>query len=293
MNARGTAMVLEERRNQHYLRRAGNLAVRRNRRRRSALRWTVVIGAQIALVAALGFAGRQAYLAVITSRHFDVRAVAVAGTVHARPDEIRALAAPAVGMNLFRVDLERMGEEIRRHPWVKGAELRRSLPATIEIRVTEREPAAIASYRGSAWLVDATGRRLGEYGPEHAAFDFPVLTGLETLPRTEAVRRIRQGAAAIGAITLHRPTFARTISEMDLSAPDRLTVRLADGSPLLYLDTDEPLRNLDQYAAIQGRIPSAIQAGEPGNAPKIAYVDLRFRGRIAAMPAGGAEEALP
>jgi len=293
VNARGTAMVLEERRDQHYLRRPGNLAVRRSRRWRTVLRWACLIGIQVALLAALGFAGRQIYLAVITSRHFDVRSVAVAGTVHARQDEIRDLAAFAIGANLFRVDLERLRDEVRRHPWVLDAAVRRSLPGTVEIRVTEREPAAIASYRGEAWLVDATGRRLGEFGPEVAAFDFPVLTGIESLPRTEAVRRIRQGAAAIGAIAAHDAALARTISEIDLSAADRLIVRLADGSPLLYLDNDEPLRNLEQYAAIRGRIPSAIPAASPGDAPKIAYIDLRFRGRIAVMPAAGAEEALP
>jgi len=53
---------------------------------------------------------------------------------------------------------------------------------------------------------------------------------------------------------------------------------------VLYLSAEEPLRNLDEYAAISGLIPRRLPPARDGEPARIAYVDLRFRGRIAVMP---------
>jgi cell division protein FtsQ len=277
--------MLEERRDLHYLRRPGNLAVRRHRIRRGLVRWLLVLAAELALIAGVVLAGRQVYLTVITSSRFEIRTIAVRGNHHARTSDLLVLAGPAIGSNIFRVDLDRLRSDVLRSSWVLDATIRKSLPSSLEVTITEREPAVIASYEGTAYLVDETGRRLAPYGPEFAAYDFPVLTGIEALPRSEAVRRIREGAAAVSSLRAHAPDLARRIAEIDLAAPDRLAVHLGDGSPTLYLDNAEPLRNLDRYAEIRDLIASKIALPASDDpAPKIAYVDLRFRGRIAVMP---------
>ncbi len=291
VSAGGT--VLEERRDQHYLRRPGNLAVRRHRQRRGALRWILLLTVQVAVVGAVVVIGRQAYLSVVTSSRFEVKTIAVRGNDRARTGDLLALAAPAVGRNIFRVDLDALRGEVLRSPWVLDAAVRKSLPSTVEIAVTEREPAAIASFEGRAWLVDGTGRRLAEYGPEFAAYDFPVLTGIEALPRADAVRRIREGASAVAALAAAAPALAKRISEIDLSVPDRLAVHLADGSPVLLLDNQEPLRNLDHLAEVQGLLGRQVPVGSRDEPARIACVDLRFRGRIAVMPETTEENQQP
>jgi len=221
---------------------------------------------------------------VVTSSLFEVRTTEVRGNGRAKTADLMSLAAPAVGKNIFRVDLGALRDDILRSPWILDATVRKSLPSTIEIAVTEREPAAIASFEGRAWLVDRTGRRLAEYGPEFAAYDFPVLMGIEALPRLGAVRRIREGAAAVAALTSANPALAKRISEIDLSIPDRLSVHLADGLPILLLDNQEPLRNLDHLAEVQALLGQQVPVGRPGEPARIACVDLRFRGRIAVTP---------
>jgi cell division septal protein FtsQ len=287
--------VLEERRDQHYLRRHGNLAVRRSRLRRGLLRRLLSLALQVAVLVVLYLVGRQVYLAVITSPRFDVKTVAIRGNQHAKTADLLAQCGSVVSRNIFQVDLERLREDLRRHPWVLDVETRRSLPSTVEVAVTEREPASIASFGGAAYLVDGTGRILTEYGPEEAGYDFPVLTGIEGLPRPEAVKRVRAGAGAIAALRAQRPAFARRISEIDLSSADRLGLHSADGAPVLFLDVQEPLRNLDQYDAVRAAIPRRLPEGDDGSPAKISYIDLRFRGRISVMPvaeAAGASDAV-
>lgn len=276
--------MLEDRRDQHYLRRPGNLAVRRSRWRRGLVRRSLVLALQASGLVLLGLVGRQIYLATITSARFDVATIAVRGNSHAKTADIVALAGGARARNIFTLDLESVRADVRRHPWILDASIRRLLPSTVEITVTEREPAAIARFEEKSYLVDGTGRVLEEYGPAVLSYDFPVLTGLEGLPREEGLRRLRAGASAISVLTGSEPDFAKRISEIDLSTADRLTLRLADGGPILYVSVEDPLRNLDHFAEIRSLLPHALPAGGLDPQPKIEYVDLRFRGRIAVMP---------
>ena len=280
----GGGPLLEDRRDQHYLRRPGNVAVRRTRWRRVLASRAMLLGVQIVLLAGLYLVGRQVYLAVITSPSFNVRTIAVRGNVRTKTADLVALASSALSKNIFRVDLDQLSADLSRSPWVLAVSVRRSLPSTIEVSVTERAPEAIASFEGRSYLVDGTGRILAEYVPGVSDFDFPVLTGLEQIPRALATERIRTGAAAVSLLRAQRPEVFRWVSEIDLSVPDRLIVRPADGSPVLYLSNSDPLRNLEHYDAIRASIPGSLPARQGDAQMKIASVDLRFRGRIAVMP---------
>ena len=276
--------MLEDRRDQHYLRRPGNVAVRRTRWRKGLVRRIVLLAGQVVVLAGLYLLGRQAYLAAITSPSFNVQTIAVRDNVRTKTADLVALASSALSKNIFRVDLDGLSADLCKSPWILTASVRRSLPSTIEVIVTEREAAAIASFDGRSYLVDGTGRLLSEYTPGVSDYDFPILTGLEKIPRALATERIRAGAAAVSALSSRRPDFAHRVSEIDLSNPDRLALHPADGSPVLYLSNTDPLRNLEHYDAIRSMIPGSLPAKAEDPQMKIAFVDLRFRGRIAVMP---------
>src|SRR5690606_6620557 len=72
-----------------------------------------------------------------------VRSVEVTGTQVTTAEAVRAAAAVAVGTPMLRLDTDAIAERVRALPPVAHVDVRRSLPHTLVITVTERTPAAV------------------------------------------------------------------------------------------------------------------------------------------------------
>jgi len=70
--------------------------------------------------------------------------------------------------------------------------------------------------------------------------------------------------------------LAKNISEIDLSRDDRLELRLNQGGPSVRLNPSDFGANLDRYLTLRDYLATDFGDG--------AYVDLRFRDRIAFRP---------
>jgi hypothetical protein len=117
--------------------------------RRRARKWTLVSLATLVVVALSSplWSGPLARLVALqvraSSRHFRVQRVIVRG-LHAVPErEILALAQVPCGTTLCDVSTSGVRKRIAAHPWIRFVHVRRRLPDTVEIRVTEREPMAV------------------------------------------------------------------------------------------------------------------------------------------------------
>ncbi len=85
-----------------------------------------------------------AYVLVMDRDLFTVTRVDVEGDLrHLNADEIRTLSGVEPGQNLFRIDMTDIQRHIFEHPWVAEVTVRRKLPHTVWIYVSEREPVAI------------------------------------------------------------------------------------------------------------------------------------------------------
>lgn len=104
------------------------------------------------------FAGLFLFL---RSPFFSIREFRVQGNVRVSRDEIVARAGQDTS-NIFAFDVDKASRLIALSPWIEKASVRRVLPGTIEIRVTERTPVAFTPARNGMWLVDASGRVLGQ-----------------------------------------------------------------------------------------------------------------------------------
>jgi cell division septal protein FtsQ len=142
--------------------------------------------------------------------------------------------------------------------------------------VTERTPAALAVIRGKAHVVDATGHVIGPAGSE-LSDNLPVLTGLEGLNREELIDALRSGVRQLERLRRSAGPFTAAISELDLSGSDRVVVRTVAPGPRLLLDPARVERNVMRYLMLRTLIERRVGP--------IEYVDLRWRGRIAVMPA--------
>jgi len=170
---------------------------------------------------------------------------------------------------------------VESEPWVLRASVRRALPDALEVRVTEREPAALAVIRGEVYLVDATGFVIGRTGTG-AADDLPVLTGLDDRDGPDLRDALRRGVLALSELTGASASFVRDLSELDLTEDDRIVAHLAQGGPEILLDPSRVERNLLSYLELRDAIARRVAVAE--------YVDLRWRDRISVMPSPSTEQ---
>jgi cell division septal protein FtsQ len=256
------------------LRRDGGGRVRRSRAGGRRALW---IFAGLFLLGVAGgtvFAARQVLL---HSPRFRVRRVAFTPTRHAPEAELRRTVQRHLGRNVFRVDLGRVERDLMARRWVKRAVVKRALPDGLLCAVEEREPRGLALLGDRVWLVDAEGVAIDPYGAAGGrTYSFPVFTGLDPR-RGEATRdRVVRGVALLDYLRAERPDLLADVSEVDLSRDDRIDLKLERGGPVVRLHPRDFGVNLDRFLTMRDYLATDFGDG--------AYVDLRFRDRIAFRP---------
>jgi len=261
---------------QRYWRRRANRRVRKARRTRSMLRWSVILLIHAVLFGALAYASLRALEQLEHSAEFALRRIELDGLRHGSADVIRARLADYSGRNLLTLDLGRIEAELRNDPWVRSASVRRVLPATLAISIVERLPIARAVIHDVDHLVDTTGYVIGPLPPSDGT-RLPYFSGLERLDREGLAAALRQGAMLLLRLRRANGDFTDSIATIDLSDPDRIAVRLVDDGPPILFAADRIERNLHAFLELDDEIRQLAGPAE--------YIDLRWRDRISVMPA--------
>lgn len=262
-----------------YWRRRVNRHVRKARRVRTLLRWAGILAANLAIGAVLVVSGASVARHFTTSSELAVREIVVEGTARTTPDAVKGVLQSYVGSNLVELDLEEVAKAATRDPWVKEASVKRMLPGTLRVTVVERTPGALALLRGLVYVVDDLGYVMGPAGPD-LPYDLPLLVGLDGRQGKALEASLARGVALLVKLHEAQPVWAKGISELDLSRPDRVGVTRMDGGPQLLLDPEQIDRNLGAYLALQPMIARKVGG--------VSRVDLRWSQRISILPAGDA-----
>lgn len=239
-----------------------------------------------ALVAvAAGFAGLyatyQAFDLVLHASALRVHRIVVRGHVRLSSGEVQSLVDGLRGSNILIADLARYRDRLRNSPWVADVAMRRVLPSTIEVFVSERDPVALCRYNGQLYLVDRDGTLIDEFGPRYIQFDLPIIDGAIRAPASGEPlvdeERIALAARVIDDASAD-PTLAERISQIDVSDLRDAIVLLDDDPALLHLGTTKFAERLQGYIDLAERLRETV--------PEIDYADLQFDGRIYVKPAG-------
>jgi cell division protein FtsQ len=164
----------------------------------------------------LAWVGLQLNVWASSSPRLALRTVKVQGLKRATEKELLRLAGVAPGMNLWSLDPAAVSQAMASHPWVRTVEVTRSLPDTLQLKVEERSPVALASL-GDLYVVDAQGAPFKRLSPSEA-LDLPLLTGLgrEAAEKDPAgtTARLREG---LGVAEAYQRAFERPrLSEVQL-----------------------------------------------------------------------------
>jgi cell division protein FtsQ len=206
---------------------------------------------------------RAGLVAAASEIGFRVDEILVVGRAETAHEDLLAGLAIARGSPLFAFDADAARRRIEALPWVRRASVTRMWPATIVVRVEEREPLALWQNQGRFALIDRDGHvitrdKLERFrglpvvvGEGAAPFAREILATLATEPdlmkRVTAAVRVggrRWNVRMDGVVDVQLPedgaeaawkrlaeiertqrVLARDVRVLDLRLPDRLIVR--------------------------------------------------------------------
>ena len=239
--------------------------IRRARRGRTAV-MVLVLEAVGGLVACLALAW-LGYSEIMASERLKVARIDVRGSRFLSQGEVRELLGPAVGENILRVDIQDLKARLRVSPWVADATVTRTLPDSLQVDIRERVPLALAEV-DRLYLMDHQGTLIEVYGPRTAAFDLPIVRGLEGI-RGEA-RRHR--AETAGTLLNDLGELAAEVSEVHVEDSGDLRVVLRGAGEVLRLGAPPYRKRFLTFLGLRRDLASRC--------PDAEYFDLRFRDRI-------------
>jgi cell division protein FtsQ len=254
--------------------------VKPGRRRRQ---WQAIVrpAIKVALLAVALSYGLYRMTAVAAQAHvLQIERITIRGNERLSKNEVMRLLNGMRGESLVWSDLDAWRKRLLASPWVRDASLRRSLPSTVEVALSEREPIGVGRINGQMYLIDDRGVVIDLYGPQHADLDLPIVDGL-------AIRSADDGALADQAraelaarliISLRaRPPIAKRVSQVDVTDLHNAAVLLNDDTAVIRLGDDQFLQRLEAYLDLAPALRERVS--------EIDYVDLRFDDRIYVRPA--------
>jgi cell division septal protein FtsQ len=269
---------------------------------RALARWLWVLLKLAAALAALGgavYAGRIGVAHVVASPRFAVRELRVGATTHLDREQLVALTGVAPGDRLLALDTDAVAARLARHPWIAAARVRRELPSTLVIEVTERRAVAVA-VMGGLYLIDEGGHAFKQATLEEAD-GLVVFTGVSRsayagLPEAgEAVFR-----EAIGLLATYRHPDSLALARQSRSHVSRpalseIHVDPRNGFSLFLLDGGGEIRlGLGEMSQKLARLDEVLnELGPKGIAAlRVVHLDGAASDRVPLRlaPPAGADE---
>jgi cell division protein FtsQ len=227
----------------------------------AALRVLSKVVLTLAVLAAILGGGRLAVQHVIASPRFAVRDVQVPALVHLDRDDVLSLAEVEEGDRLLRIDTDGVAAKVAAHPWVASVRVRRQLPATLAIEITERRAVAVAVL-GALYLIDENGHPFKRATLEEAD-GLPVITGVEreqyAAVKAVAEAAFREALAVLAEYGSERPL----VSELNIDPTYGFTLFLRESGAEIRLGREEfskKLARLDQiFEAVRTSSTGAVR----------------------------------
>jgi cell division protein FtsQ len=232
-----------------------------------------------ALGALLAYGGHRATRIAAQAHVLEVDRIVVRGNERLARGEVLAVLNGLRGESLIWTDLDRWRRRLMASPWVRDAALRRSLPATVDVVIWERQPVGIGRINGEMYLVDERGVVIDQYGPQYSDIDLPIIDGLGGSPQGGTMTDEGRADLASRVITAvkSKPGIAGRLSQVDVSDLHNASVILSGDPAVLQLGEDQFLSRLQSYLELAASLHERV--------PQIDYVDLRFDDRIYVRPA--------
>jgi len=258
-------------------------------RRSRFLQFTWIKAARAALLLAIGlYVAYRVTALVLNAQALTITRISVSGNSRMSHGEVVALLDGLRGTNMVTADLESWRQKLLGSPWVAEAAIRRVLPGTVAVAISERRPMGIGRVGNDLYLIDDRGGIIDQFGPNYAEFDLPIIDGLAAPPRDNGplIDEVRAGFAAHVLSSLQAyPNLAKRVSELDVRDARDAVLLLKGDTTLVRLGNEQFAERLQSYLDLAPALRERV-AG-------IDYVDLRFDERVYVRPQGSGSRPQP
>jgi cell division protein FtsQ len=236
-----------------------------------ALRYALLTGV-------LAYAAHLGVGFVAHARVLQIDRIIVRGNERLSSGEVLAVLNGLRGENLIGSNLDQWRRRLLSSPWIRDASLRRSLPSTVEVNVSERQPIGIGRIDGQMYLIDERGVVIDDYGPQYAQFDLPIIDGLSAPSGRDAAGNTGRADLASRVIVALRANadVARGLSQIDVHNPHNAAVIMNGYPAVIQLGEERFLERIQSYLELAPTLQERVA--------NIDYVDVRFDGRIYVRP---------
>ncbi len=253
---------------QRFLRPLDAGRVRRNQRRIQAQRILGVLS-KITLAIVVVAVGLWIWQRTQSDARFAVKQVEISGAKHTPRAALASVTAGYSGMNLFRIDIARVQNDLRGLKWVSRIDIEKKLPDTLRINVTERTPVALVRTGDRIQYVDDRGVTFAELSPEVGDDDLILIADAESDELARAV-------AFVHALRASDPLLYSRISEVHSIAPRGFALFDRELGATVYANAED--------VSPKWRSLYSIVKTEHLGRGALEYADLRFADRIVVKP---------
>jgi cell division protein FtsQ len=211
---------------------------------------------------------------LLESGYFGVKLVRVEQQVRVSEGDILDASDIKLGDSLFDLELHMIGRKIEEHPWIARAEVERSFPDQVVIRVVERQARAIIDL-DYLYYVDRKGVafKMLESGDE---LDYPVITGIDRqylLDHPDQTQNSLNLALSLMDQLEQRKLFnLDDVSEIHFDQQEGLIIYTRIGGVPVRMGKENFYAKLDRFEAIYEDLEPRLLA--------LKYIDLNVTDRV-------------
>ncbi|BEQ16354.1 cell division protein FtsQ/DivIB [Desulfoferula mesophila] len=237
--------------------------------RQGLLATGVFLGVSLALLATWSL--------LSTSRALAVQRAEVWGTGHLSRLDILSAAEVGSDSNLLALPVGEIAQRVRALPWVQTAEVRRRLPDTVIIQVSERRPAYMALVEGHLFYLDQDLRPIAVHR-RRALPDLPVITGLSRAdlaqPDDEVLELMAAARRLLGLLPASDLAPGGRLAELHLDRVWGISLLFNDLTPVVRLGFKDYARRLARLEQVRGDLD------QRGELERARLIDLESSRRV-------------
>jgi len=210
---------------------------------------------------------------------FELDAIEFGGASHLSDQKALELISAQKGVNIFAIDLKAIEHDMEQDPRIQEVTIRRRLPSTIAVAITEREPVMLLG--GPQLLALDDEGMVMPVGGAGLPLDIPVLTGVHPPLEPGSASHhlgIQKGLEIKRAVERVAPVLWDAISEINLSHPESPRLYLAPGGTEVRLgggDLDTQIQRL--WIVLRDLVAKEII---------VRTLDLRFKDQLVCRSTG-------